>query len=159
MHLRVRWYGKSAEEMWSSKNQEIVVLVLRESICVRRQYFERFFRNFFSKELLKIFNELYVILKVYFSVLLSNFFKRVIWSLIFTQSIVSGLLKKWWWNCRNWENSFFESKKHFFDIRSKNKFLWITESFASSKKCSLIQRNRFVYIKENFFCINKTFFK
>ena len=26
-----------------------------------------------------------------------NFFK--IWSLIFTQGVVNGLLKKWWWNC------------------------------------------------------------
>ena len=34
--------------------------------------------------------------------------------------------------------SFFESKKHFFDIRSKKKFLWIEESFVDSKKCSLM---------------------
>ena len=28
------------------------------------------------------------------------------------------------------ENKFFESKKHFFDIRTKKKFLWIEESFV-----------------------------
>ena len=39
------------------------------------------------------FNELYVILKVYFSILLSNFFKSVNWILIFTQVVVRGLLK------------------------------------------------------------------
>ena len=50
----------------------------------------------------------------------------------------------------HWENSFFESKEHFFDIRSKKKFLWIKESFVNSKKLSLIQRNRFFHIKENF---------
>ena len=50
-----------------------------------------------------------------------------------------------------WESSFFESKKHFFDIRSKKKFLRIKESYVNSKKFSLIQWNRFVYIKENFF--------
>ena len=32
------------------------------------------------------------------------------------------------------EKSFCESKKHFFDIWSKNKFLWINKSFAHSKK-------------------------
>ena len=36
------------------------------------------------------------------------------------------------------ENSFFESKKHFFDIRSKKKFLWIEESFFDSKTFSLM---------------------
>ena len=36
------------------------------------------------------------------------------------------------------ENSFFQSKKHFFDIRSKKKFLLIEESFVDSKKCSLM---------------------
>ena len=46
----------------------------------------------------------------------------------------------WFWVCdegnfiQHWENSFFDSKKHFFDIRSKNKFLWIKESFVNSKK-------------------------
>ena len=51
----------------------------------------------------------------------------------------------------HWGNSFFESKKHFFDIRSKEKFLWIKESFVHSENFSLIQRNRFVHIKENLF--------
>ena len=54
------------------------------------------------------------------------------------------------WVISHWENRFFESKKHFFDMRSRKKFLWIKESFVNSKKCSLIQRNRFVYIKEYF---------
>ena len=49
----------------------------------------------------------------------------------------------------HWENSFFESKKHFFYIRSKKKFLLSKESFVNSKKISLFKRNRFVYIKEN----------
>ena len=49
------------------------------------------------------------------------------------------------------EKSFFESKKHLFDIRSKKKCLWIKECCVYSKKFSLIQRNRFVYIKENAF--------
>ena len=48
----------------------------------------------------------------------------------------------------HWENSFFESKKHFFDTRSKKKFLWIEKSFVNSKIFPLIQRNRFVYIKD-----------
>ena len=51
----------------------------------------------------------------------------------------------------HWENSFFESKKHFSDIRSKKKFLWIKESFVNSKKNSLIRWNLFIYIKEKFF--------
>ena len=51
----------------------------------------------------------------------------------------------------DWKYSFFESKKNFFDIRSEKKFLWIKESFVDSKKISLVQWNRFVYIKENFF--------
>ena len=50
-----------------------------------------------------------------------------------------------------WENSFLESKKHFYYIRSKKKFLWIKENFVNSKKFDLIQKNRFVYIKEHFF--------
>ena len=49
------------------------------------------------------------------------------------------------------ENSFFKSKKHFFDIRSKNKFLWIKESFVNLTKFSFIHRNRFNEIKENVF--------
>ena len=49
---------------------------------------------FFRENCLKFFNKLYVNLKFYFSFLLSNFLKSVIWSLIFTQGVVSGLLKK-----------------------------------------------------------------
>ena len=36
------------------------------------------------------------------------------------------------------ENSFFESKKHFFDMRSKKKFLKMDESFVDSKTFSLM---------------------
>ena len=42
-------------------------------------------------------------------------------------------------------------------MRSKNKFIWIKESFVNSKKISLIQRNRFVYITDNFFGSTKLF--
>ena len=38
----------------------------------------------------------------------------------------------------HWENSFFESKKHFFDIRTKKIYFWIKESFVNSKKISLM---------------------
>ena len=57
----------------------------------------------------------------------------------------------------HWENSFFESKKYFFNMRSEKIFLWIEESYVNSKKISLIQRNRFVYIKENVFESTKFF--
>ena len=57
------------------------------------------FSGFFRKNHLKCFNELYVILEVYFSILVTNFFKSLIWSLIFTPDVVIGLLKKWCWNC------------------------------------------------------------
>ena len=50
----------------------------------------------------------------------------------------------------NWENSFFGSKKHFFDIQSKKKFLWIKVSFVNLNKFSLFQRNRFVTLKKIF---------
>ena len=66
------------------------------SVC--RRYFESFFRNFFRENYLKFVNELYFIFKFYFSILLNNFFKSVIWSLMFIQGIVSDLLKKWWCN-------------------------------------------------------------
>ena len=46
--------------------------------------------------------------------------------------------------------------KHFFDIRSKKKSPLIKESFVNPKKCSLIQRNRFVHIKEKLFKSTKT---
>ena len=36
----------------------------------------------------------YVILEVYFSILLSNIFRSVIYNLIFTQGVISSLLKK-----------------------------------------------------------------
>ena len=71
--------------------------------------------------------------------------RKILWNLVFKSFL-------------DWENSFFESKKHFFDIWSKKKFLWIKESFVNIKKISLIQRKRFSYIKEKFFWINKTFF-
>ena len=53
------------------------------------------------------------------------------------------------------EKSFFESKKHFFDIRSKNKFVWIKESFVDFKNISLMWTNLFLWIKENYFEITK----
>ena len=49
------------------------------------------------------------------------------------------------------EKNFSKSKKHFFVIRSRKKFLRIIESFFDLEKGSLIERNRFVYIKEHFF--------
>ena len=55
------------------------------------------------------------------------------------------------------KKSFFESKKNFFDKRSKKKFLWFEESFFDSDEIYLIQRNRLVNIKKKFW-INKTFF-
>ena len=36
------------------------------------------------------------------------------------------------------EEGFFEAKKHFFDTRSKKKFLLIEASFVDSKKFSLM---------------------
>ena len=53
------------------------------------------------------------------------------------------------------ENSFFGSKKHFFDIRSKKKFLLIEESFVDSKTFSLMSTNLFLWIKEIFFELTK----
>ena len=53
-----------------------------------------FLEIFFRKNYLNFLNKLYVILNYYFSILLSNFFKSVILSLIFTQGVVCGLLKK-----------------------------------------------------------------
>ena len=51
----------------------------------------------------------------------------------------------------HWEKSFFESKKHFFDIGSKKIFLWIKDGFFNLKKISLIQRHRFGYtLKKSF---------
>ena len=43
----------------------------------------------------------------------------------------------------HWENSFFESNKHFVDIRSKQKFLWIKKRFMNWKKLSSIRSNFF----------------
>ena len=73
---------------------QYIFLMLRESSCVPVVLWVLFQENY-----LKNFNQLYVILKVYFSILLSNFFKSLIWSLIFTRGVVSDLLKKWWCNC------------------------------------------------------------
>ena len=53
------------------------------------------------------------------------------------------------------ENSFFESKKHFFDIRLKKKFLWIKGSFVDSKTFCLMYTNLFLWIKENFVELTK----
>ena len=72
---------------------------------------------FFSEKVLKFFND--VIFKVYFSILLNNFFKNVIWGLIFTQGVVSNLLKKWWWNCGQ-ESARISCLKH---GRKKSRYL------------------------------------
>ena len=68
---------------------------------------------------------------------------RSTWS--FDEILKEGALPLRQWDVDSWErlhvhleNSFFESKKHFFDIWSKEKCLWIEESFVDSKKCSLM---------------------
>ena len=74
---------------------------------------------FFLVNYVKFFNESYVILKFYFSILLCHFFKSVIWSPIFTQGVVSGLLKKWWWKCRQ-DSAWTSRLKH-----GRNKSLYL----------------------------------